>query len=604
MGVDEESTLRTLQSYREIVDRLIVRHEGRIFATGGDSVLVEFASPVEAVRCAIAIQEELTVRNTELVEDRRMQFRIGINLGDVMVEGDNLFGDGVNVAARLEGIAEAGGICVSGSTFEQVKNTLSVGFEDIGPQKVKNIAEPVPAFRVVAGTVSVTGMTQTPAVVRRWRMPAIAAVVALILAAAGVVWWQPWTPQNEMASIDQTAVPQSVNPSIAVLPFTNISGDKEQEYFSDGVTENIITDLSKVAGLLVKSRTSTKRYRGKTLEIQQVSGELGVRYIVEGSVRKAANRVRITAQLIDASTGNQIWGERYDRDLQDIFAIQDDVSGKIVSNLAVTLTADERRRISRRHTPDPQAHDYVLRGFSTFVPPNTKNLNAAQPMFEKAIEIDPDYNMGYAGLATIHALRVFTNRSKSPAVETETARRMARKAISLEDTSARPHIDLARLLVLDRRFDEAVTETEMAIRIEPGHSIAQALHGQFLARAGRAEEGIAPTELALRLTSHDYGVMSHSGVTYFLAGEYPKSVENLEKAEKIAGKLTATRGSILAAAYVLSGNEEAARAMVGKILQRSPDYSVKAAVRRIRFKKKEAEDRLADALRKAGLRDG
>ncbi len=239
MHADEEATLKTLGDYREIIDGLITRHDGRIFSTGGDSVLAEFGSAVEAVRCAISIQEEIASRNTELADDRKLMFRIGINVGDVMVRDDDLFGDGVNVAARLEGLAEAGGVCVSGSVFEQVKNKLSLGFEDMGPQEVKNIAEPVSTFRLVPGSVSVTA-TETPSTATRWRMPAIAAATVVILAAGVVGWWQPWVPDVEPASVDKMAFKLPDRPSIAVLPFTNMSGDKEQAYFADGITDDII----------------------------------------------------------------------------------------------------------------------------------------------------------------------------------------------------------------------------------------------------------------------------------------------------------------------------------------------------------------------------
>ncbi len=275
MSADEEATLKTLKSYREIIDGLISRHGGRIFGTAGDSVVADFGSTVEAVRCAIAIQEELRVRNTELVEDRRMLFRIGINVGDIMVERDNLFGDGVNVAARLEGLAEPGSICISGSAFDQVKNKLSIGFEDIGAQDVKNIPEPVPAFRVVAGPVSVARATETPAAVSRWRLPAIAAAVLAVIAAGGIAWWQPWVPDVEPASIDKMAFKLPKKPSIAVLPFDNLSGEKEQEYFSDGITEDIITDLSKISGLFVVARNSTFSYKGNPVKVRQVAEDLG-----------------------------------------------------------------------------------------------------------------------------------------------------------------------------------------------------------------------------------------------------------------------------------------------------------------------------------------
>jgi len=343
MRADEEATLKTLSEYREIMNGLIARHEGRVVDMVGDSVLAEFGSAVESVRCAIAIQEEIATRNAELPDERKLQFRIGINVGDVIVKGDALFGDGVNVAARLEGLAEPGGICISGSVFEQIKHKLSLGFEDMGRQEVKNIAEPISAYRLVPGPVSVQAKTRGA---RGWRIPVIAAVVVVIVALAGsLAWWQPWAPDVEPASVEKMAYPLPDKPSIAVLPFTNMSGDPEQEYFSDGITEDIITDLSKVSGLFVTSRTATLRYKGKPVDPRRVSRELGVRYLLEGSVRKATGRLRITAQLIDTKTGNHMWAERYDRDLKDVFAIQDDVAKRVVKELAVTLKADEQERL-------------------------------------------------------------------------------------------------------------------------------------------------------------------------------------------------------------------------------------------------------------------
>ncbi len=290
MSADEEATLKTLKTNREIIDSLIGKHDGRLVGTAGDAVLVEFASAVEAVRCAMSIQEDLAVRNAELAEDRRMRFRIGINVGDVMVEGDDLFGDGVNVAARLEGLAEPGGICISGSTFDQVKNKLSIGFEDIGPQAVKNIAEPVPAFRVVPGQVSVAA-GRTPTVAKRWRIPAIAAAVVVILAAGGVAWWQPWVSRVEPASIDKMAFKLPEKPSIAVLPFDNLSGDPKQDYFSDGLSENIIASLSKIPAMFVIARNSTFTYKGKAGEGATGGGRAGRTLRARGQ-RPAGRRSR------------------------------------------------------------------------------------------------------------------------------------------------------------------------------------------------------------------------------------------------------------------------------------------------------------------------
>lgn len=297
MRADEEATLNTLDEYREIIDGLIARHDGRIFSTGGDSVLAEFGSAVEAVRCAISIQEEIASRNTDLAADRNLKFRIGINVGDVMVRNDDLFGDGVNVAARLEGLAAAGGVCISGSVFEQVKHKLSLSFEDMGAQEVKNIVEPISAYRLVPGSVSVAAAAQTP-----------------------------------------TADSQPRRPSLAVLPFANLSGDPNEDYFADGITEDLITEFSRFQELIVIARNSVFSYKGRAVKVQEVGRELGVRYILEGSVRKAGQRVRISAQLVEAATGHHLWAERYDREIEDVFTVQDEVTRQISPPLRASST--------------------------------------------------------------------------------------------------------------------------------------------------------------------------------------------------------------------------------------------------------------------------
>ncbi len=322
MGADEEATFKTLSAYREIIDGLIARHDGRIVGTAGDSVLAEFGSAVEAVRCAVEIQRELEKRNAELPEDRKMHFRIGVNLGDVMVEGDNLLGDGVNVAARLEGLAEPGGICLSGMVHQSIEGKLDLAFADLGEQQVKNIAKPVRAYKVLVEPGA---------------------------AAATVSGPQP----------RRSPVPDK--PSIAVLPFINMSADPEQEYFSDGITEDLITDLAKISGLFVASRNAVFRYKGEAVEPQRVSQELGVRYVLEGSVRKAGDRVRISAKLIDPPTGYHVWAERYDRVLTEVFALQDEITAKIVTALEVKLPEGEQEQVARRYTENLEAYDYFLR---------------------------------------------------------------------------------------------------------------------------------------------------------------------------------------------------------------------------------------------------
>ena len=344
MGEDEEGTIRTLKAYMEVITGFIQQHRGRVVATGGDSVLAEFASVVDAVRCAVGIQEELKDRNKELPEDRRMEFRIGVNLGDVVEEGDNILGDGVNVAARVESLAEAGGICISGTVYDQIKNKLAFGYEYVGEQTVKNIKEPVRVYRVLMepGVKVSEVAAEKKAKPRQWQRMALSLGVvtdcgsrfycdlAFLLATH--------SPPREVASKEKMAFPLPDMPSIAVLPFVNMSEDPKQEFLCDGMTEDIITALSKIPRLFVIARNSTFTYKGKPVKVKQVSEELGVRYVLEGSVQRSGDRIRITAQLIDALTGHHLWAERYDRDLKDIFALQDEITMKILTATQVKLT--------------------------------------------------------------------------------------------------------------------------------------------------------------------------------------------------------------------------------------------------------------------------
>jgi len=541
MGLDEESTLRTLQAYREIIDRLIVRHEGRIFTTGGDSVLAEFASPVEAVRCAIAIQEELTFRNTELVEDRQMHFRIGINVGDVMVEGDNLFGDGVNVAARLEGIAEAGGICISGSTFDQVRNKLSIGFEDIGPQKVKNIAEPVPAFRVGPGQASIATTTATPAVPRRWRLSAIAAALVVISAAGGLAWLQPWAPRVEPASVERMAPALPDKPSIAVLPFTNMSDDPSQEYFVDGMTEDLITDLAKIESLFVIARNTVFTYKGKSVVVPDVARELGVKYVLEGSVRRVGDMVRINTQLIDGASGAHIWAERYDGALTDIFALQDEVTSAIIAQLQITLTPDEQNRRNGKDTDNLDAHDAYLRGWQLYRRYTPEDFVKAIPHLEKAVELDPDYGQAWAALASVYwithrkgtAWSLIVNPDKSNSVSWNGAR--DKTEIYLRQAMRNPtplaHQIESQISWDYRQFERALSEARQAVALDQNDPEGHLAMAWALIFSGRAEAAIASTETAIRLDPNFPG--SHLfalGTAQLMLERYDEAQATLQRA--------------------------------------------------------------------------
>ncbi len=607
MGADEEATLSTLSDYREIIDGLIARHEGRIVGTAGDSVLAEFGSAVEAVRSATAIQEELATRNAELPEDRRMRFRIGINVGDVMVKGDDLFGDGVNVAARLEGLAEAGGICISGSTFEQVKNKLSVGFEDIGPQEVKNIAEPVPAFRLVPGLVSGAAGARTapkPSMTARWRIPAIAAGAVVVVAVAGVAIWDAYlrpAPPPPVVASEEAPVPQRPDkPSIAVLPFKNLSGDPEQEYFSDGITNDIITDLSKFSNLFVIASNSTFTYKARPVKVEEIGRDLGVRYVLEGSVQKAGDKVRINAQLIDVTTGGHLWAERYDRDLKDVFALQDEIAGKIVAALEVTLTEGEQEQVARRYTDNLEAYDNFLRGRG-FQGGTTKEKNAqARQLLERAIELDPKFAGGYAELSWIHFFEFFLYWSAGSRA-LERAFELAQKAVALDDSLPDAHARLGWIHLWRKQYEQAIAEGERGIALDPNYADGYLLLGHTLIYAGRPEEGIASSKKGMRLDPHSlYHYLLHIADGYWMMGQYEEAVASLKRSVILNPDFMPTYFWI-AAIHSELGREEEARAAVAKILRIIPGASVEAERRKMAYKDPAMVERFVNGLRKAGM---
>ena len=401
MGADEAGTLARLKALRgEIIDPEIARYNGRIVKLMGDGALVEFASVVDVVACAAAIQRANAARDADLAAGDRLALRIGVNLGDVIVEGEDIYGDGVNIAARLEGLADPGGICISDIVHQSVRAKLDLAFEDLGPQQIKNVAEPVRVYRVRLAP-GATGEA-SPAK-RAWRRPAIAAGIAVLALAAGVaVWQRPWEPKVELASVERMAFPLPDKPSIAVLPFVNMSDDPEQEYFADGMTEDLITDLSKVAGLFVISRTSTFVYKGHSVPVRQVSEDLGVRYVLEGSVRRAGDTVRINAQLIDATTGGHLWAERYDGNVTDIFAVQDSFVREIVAALALNLSESEQEEIASGQTSNIEAREAFQNGWEHYLRYTPEDNATAAEQFKRAVELDPEYGRAYSALGMVY----------------------------------------------------------------------------------------------------------------------------------------------------------------------------------------------------------
>ena len=594
MSADEEATLKTLKSYREIIDGLIAKHDGRIFGTAGDSVIAEFGSTVEAVRCAITIQEELRIENAELAEEHQMKFRIGVNVGDVMVEDDNLYGDGVNVAARLEGVAEAGGICISGSTFDQVKDKLSIGFEDIGPQEVKNITKPVPAFRVVPGPVPV-------AATRRWRMPAVAAAAVVIIVAGGLAWQQPWITRVDAANPEKLAFPLPNKPSIAVLPFENLSGDAKQNYLSDGITENITTALSRVADMFVIPRTTTRTYKGKPVKVAQVAEELGVRYVLEGSVQQSGDQVRVTATLIDALEGRHIWSESYEREVKDTFALQDEITSNVLTELEVKLTDGERARGTRAATKSLEAYQFLRSGFRIYFR-FTKEGNAeARRLFEKAVELDPEYALAWNFIGWTHQISAVRGWTDDSAQETARALELAHKALAIDPSSAAPYALFAIVSNQERRFDEAVAYSEKAVALIPNNSIVAASLARVLIFAGRPEEALSTIQRVKRYSPIEPEIVSRwEGFAYHTLGRYDEAIAAFERARARNPK-GVMPVAFLAMTYADMGRLEEARAMAQEVLEVSPGFKVKGFVNILTFKDRTKTERARATLLQLGL---
>ncbi len=530
IGADEEGTLRTLRAYREVIDGLVAAHHGRIFGTAGDSVIAEFASPVEAVRCAAEVQQKLGNRNADVPEDRRMEFRIGVNLGDVVVEGDDLLGDGVNVAARLQELADPGGICISRAARDQVRDKLDVVLDDMGEVEVKNIARPVRVFRVGWDGETpgrpVVAMRPTS---RRW-----AAVVAIVVAFAGtaavVAWFRPWAPDIEPASVERMAFPLPDKPSIAVLPFNNMSGDPSQDYFADGMTEDIITDLSKVSGLFVIARNSSFSYKGQRVKVRQVAEELGVRYVLEGSVRRAGDEVRINAQLIDAATGGHLWADRYDGTAGDVFALQDRVTARVVESLALVLTKTEAAAAEARETDFPAAHDAFLQGLSHMRQRSPEDFAEARRWIDKALLIDPTYPRALGARAALYLAATRLGWDAAVGIEGR-ADAIAATYAALKHPSALAHAIEADLLLSRPDTIAARKAVDRGLALDPNDPDLHIIAAVVEAGLGNHERAVELANRSLRLDPrYPPRYLESFGIVRRVAGETDAALALLDRA--------------------------------------------------------------------------
>jgi len=502
MGEDEEATVHTLKLYRGVLGTVVQQHRGRVVDSPGDNLLAEFPSVVEAVQCAVAIQREINARNMELPLQRRMQFRLGINLGDVITEGEQIYGDGINIAARLESLADPGGICISGTVYDQIATKLAFGYEFLGQRTVKNITNPVRVYRVKteSGLPGPQRRRQNKLVTGPWSRRAFA-LAGLLILGGGIASWRlflrPSLPMT-MAPVQWTTTPALPDkPSIAVMPFVNMSGDPGQEYFSDGMTEDLITDLSRLAGLFVIARNSVFTYKGKAVKPDQVSQELRVRYILEGSVRKANDRIRITAQLVDATTGYHLWAERYDRDLHDIFAVQEEIAGRITKALAVRLTVEEKDQMGRPYTSSPVAWDYFMQGTAYYRKYTREDNAKARAFFLRAIQEDPKFVRAIANLAATYrqdwtfawADELDTTKREAR-TQAERAVNLAQNTKGLESSLPYAYQQLAYVLMYSGELQEAIAKAKAAVELDPQYADGHAVLAQMLIYDGQPQAAL------------------------------------------------------------------------------------------------------------------
>jgi adenylate cyclase len=529
MGADEAGTLTALQDMRTgFIDGKIAEHQGRVVKLTGDGILAEFPSVVSAVACAVELQRGIRERNADVPQDRRIEFRIGVNLGDVIVEGADIYGDGVNVAARLESIAESGGIAISGSVRDHVGNRLKLAFEDRGQQQLKNIEKPIRVYRVLLD--------------------------------------QPMTAD--------TISGKDERPSIAVLPFNNMSGDSEQEYFSDGITEDIITDLSQISGLSVVARHTAFTYKNRPVNVQEVGRELGVAYVLEGSVRKAGGRVRVTGQLINSTNGNHVWADRFDRELTDIFAIQDEITHAIVEQLKVKLHPQERKSIAQAPTDNIEAYTYYLKGRDFLNRRSKRYLQLARQMFANAVELDPMYARAYAGMADCDSYLYMTYHEK---VAMEKVLATTEKALALDPNLAEAHASRGVALSAGQRYEEAKDEFEKALALNPDSYEAHYFYARSNFAQGKVDRAAALFERAAEIKPDDYqvpcllvGIYKSLGRRQDAKNAARKGVELAER-ELILHPEDSRPAQLGAGAWFLLGEKARAREWTARSLTIDPD---------------------------------
>ena len=557
MGEDEVGTVQLLKEYREIIAQFIKLHNGRVVDSPGDNLLTEFTSVVDATECAVKVQEKLNLVNSDLPENKRMEFRIGINIGDVIEDDERIYGDGVNIAARVEGLARGGGICVSGSVFDQIEGKMPLNYEYLGEQTVKNIKNPVRVYRINVKSEKIFVFER-----------------------------EPELPDK---------------PSIAVLPFENMSGDPTKEYFSDGLTEEIITGLSKIPSLFVIARNSTFTYKGKPVKIQQVSRELGVKYVLEGSVRSAGERARITAQLIDGMTGQHLWAERYDRQMKDIFAIQDDITMEIMVAMQVKLIAGEDAFSGAKGTDNLEAYFLFLQAIVYFNEYSKDSNILSRKKLEQVIALEPDYAAAHAWLAGNYIVALWLSWDKSPQQSMAKAVEHTQRCFALDDSNAEAFSIAGVLYLVQRQWDKAIAAGERSVELSPNSADNYARFAITLKSVGRVDEALSTIEKAIRLNPMTPEWYLHELATYYrLQGRYEEAIAILKKNLDRNPDYLMSRIN-LTASYSMAGKLDQARTEAKEVLRKIPDFSAEQFMKGFPYKNQEIINDFINNLCKAGL---
>ncbi len=599
MHSNESATLASLRAHRtELIDPAVKRHAGRIIKLMGDGAIIEFPSVVEAVLCAEEIQNGVLLRNADLAKNEAIRFRIGINIGDVIVDGDDIYGDGVNLSDRLQGLAEPGGICISEAVREQIRDKLDLEFTDLGQVTVKNIPRPVRAFHFATEPSGRKASHGGYNKLTKWIIAAAAIVIMIAVAIYGLVVRIP-------SSAPTTTLVEPLPPELpvlAVLPFANMSGDEDQDYVSDGITADLINDFSRISGLMVIARNTMFTYKNTAVSVRDVGRELNADHVLEGSVRKIGNRVRVNVQLIEAETERELWADRFDREIADIFALQDEITSQIVSTLSVRLTGKEKVELEVAQQANPEAYDLLLRALANYRRYTRENNEEARALAQRAIAVDPGFARAYVVLALTHYMDALFNWQ--PVEEaTALAEETAQLALSLDDELPQVHFALADVNRIRGRYDEAIAAANRAVELDPGYADGYAVLGLTLLYSGQPEQGLQATQRAIQINPRSpFFYIQNVGLAHYLMGDYEKAASAFEEVidrnpEFLLGHV------MLAASYAQLGQAEDALWEKEEVLLLQPKFSLDKERETSQFRKKEDLEHYLEGLRLAGFND-